>query len=755
MRAQLLVVPIFVAACSAGADPSGRDAAVADRAVMDVGAAPDVAPAADAGDDCDADRECNDHVACTVDHCAAGVCTHEPCEGCCGDGLACRVGSGCVRAPRICTRDDDCDDEVDCTLDSCVDETSCENQPQSELCPPGQICTTAGCTERPPPCVTDDDCRTANRCLRFHCEPEFGCQLDGVIDCDDGDACTTDECDGSDGCANVLVDADGDGDVPIECGGHDCDDHDRTRHGSAPERCENAVDDDCDGDINEGCCDTGAMCMTACGSTGQLTLDGMECPCLPPAEACNDRDDDCDGDVDEGFDCRAAETRPCMSACGTMGMQRCEDCAWTDCTPPEETCNGADDDCDATADEDFACVAGMTSTCMTSCGSTGTTTCSPSCTAGACTPPMESCNGRDDDCDGTCDNGAMCCSGATADCASMGFASGTATCAADCTWNTTACETCGNGRIDAFEECDGSALGGATCESRGFGGGMIACRPDCTLDTTRCTRCGPWGTLRPVAELDTSEQEASSVVRADGLEIHYGHREGTSNWVVRRASRATPDVSFAGISQALGDNLVPTGLSGDGLVLYLDNNAGIVGSIDLYVATRADTASPFGPAMLLGGSPPGLSTDGIDERARLSPDGLVVYWGSDRPGGMGGTDIWRARRATPAGSFGSIEHVPELSSPAPDCCVTFSADARTVLFSSQRGARGMEILQADAAGPLGPFGTPALVAELNSDGNDRDPWLSSDGQTVYFTSDRAGGAGAQDLWMATRTCRSP
>ena len=49
---------------------------------------------------------------------------------------------------------------------------------------------------------------------------------------------------------------------------------------------------------------------------------------------------------------------------------------------------------------------------------------------------------------------------------------------------------CGNGQLDAGEECDGTNLGGATCAGEGFFGGTLACNSNCTLDTSECSDCG-------------------------------------------------------------------------------------------------------------------------------------------------------------------------------------------------------------------------------------------------------------------------
>lgn len=101
-------------------------------------------------------------------------------------------------------------------------------------------------------------------------------------------------------------------------------------------------------------------------------------------------------------DCTDGETRDCSNACGA-GTQACDHGAWTACSAPagtSETCNGADDDCDGSADE------GVTRACSTACGA-GV----ESCVAGAfaaCSaraPGAETCSHADEDCDGRVDEG--------------------------------------------------------------------------------------------------------------------------------------------------------------------------------------------------------------------------------------------------------------------------------------------------------------------------------------------------------------
>jgi hypothetical protein len=46
--------------------------------------------------------------------------------------------------------------------------------------------------------------------------------------------------------------------------------------------------------------------------------------------------------------------------------------------------------------------------------------------------------------------------------------------------------TCGNGKIDANEQCDGASLGGKDCTSQGYSSGSLRCTSNCTFDVSGC-----------------------------------------------------------------------------------------------------------------------------------------------------------------------------------------------------------------------------------------------------------------------------
>ncbi|MBL8786370.1 MAG: hypothetical protein JNJ59_15825 [Deltaproteobacteria bacterium] len=128
----------------------------------------------------------------------------------------------------------------------------------------------------------------------------------------------------------------------------------------------NAQDDDCDGTTDEDVVGLGEPCdgndSDKCKNGISICAEGGGVTCLESGDAkvelCNDLDDDCDGATDNGFDVGTLCDGPddpdlCPDGhkvCSADGLGTvCQD----DAAGPIELCNGVDDDCDTTVDEGF------------------------------------------------------------------------------------------------------------------------------------------------------------------------------------------------------------------------------------------------------------------------------------------------------------------------------------------------------------------------------------------------------------------
>lgn len=149
---------------------------------------------------------------------------------------------------------------------------------------------------------------------------------------------------------------------------------------------------------------------------------------------------------------------------------------------------------------------------------------------------------------------------------------------------------------------------------------------------------------------------------------------------------------------------------------------------------------------------PGVaSTEFSEARLTISPDGRTALWfARNRPGGPGGYDIWMSRRSA-RGDWVAAEPV-SFNSPARDFDPAFTADGRYVYFSSDRagGSGGDDVWRVAVSGR--GFGEPENAGPaVNSAKNEWAPMLSPDGRTLLFSSDGHPGAGRMDLFTAQLT----
>ena len=187
-------------------------------------------------------KQCVDAMTCDgAGECKGGSSKAGPCD----DGNACTSGDTCVDGDCVGGSELDCDDVNSCTTDECDHSEGCvhvaNNLPcdddgsddGDDMCREGGTCVDGACVHRPVDCddgneCTTDGCDRSQGCWHtsnsLSCDDGDACTMgdtcaDGACvggrarDCDDGNGCTTDSCDRSWGCMhspNSLPCNDGD-----------------------------------------------------------------------------------------------------------------------------------------------------------------------------------------------------------------------------------------------------------------------------------------------------------------------------------------------------------------------------------------------------------------------------------------------------------------------------------------------------------------------------------------------------------------
>jgi hypothetical protein len=188
----------------------------------------------------------------------------------------------------------------------------------------------------------------------------------------------------------------------------------------------------------------------------------------------------------------------------------------------------------------------------------------------------------------------------------------------------------------------------------------------------------------------------------------------------------------------------------DNVTLYFASKRPGAGKTDVYVAFRPDRSAPFGQVKALDA----VNTE-HSESISMAPDGLTAFLATNRPGGPGGTDIWIATRASISIPWSNalFEPDPTLSTAENDYDPVLSADGLRLyyaLIDAPGGPGYQDLAMATRSAPDAPFAPPTLIPDVSSWGEDSDPTLSPDERVMVFTSDRPGGSGGTDLWYAVR-----
>jgi hypothetical protein len=280
------------------------------------------------------------------------------------------------------------------------------------------------------------------------------------------------------------------------------------------------------------------------------------------------------------------------------------------------------------------------------------------------------------------------------------------------------------------------------------------------------SKLGAWSAPINVGPpLNTEYNDMYAILTADGLTVYFtsdrpvGGLGGDDLWVSRRESTDAPwgePENLTILNSPYNDSLSVFNTSGNIMYFHSDRPGGC-GVGDLWMS-RAKPGGDAWTAPVNMGCVVNTSFTEIAPAFYANDDlGLsTIYFGSNRPGGIGDFDIYQTTTTDEdleSAVWGPGVLVPELSSPKRDTRTFVRRDGREVFITTNRdfGLGGLDIWVATREDSSNRWSTPVNPGPpLNSTADDGSPALSRDGRTLYFFSNRLGGFGGRDIWFTVR-----
>ncbi|TRX52630.1 OmpA family protein [Fulvivirga sp. M361] len=188
-------------------------------------------------------------------------------------------------------------------------------------------------------------------------------------------------------------------------------------------------------------------------------------------------------------------------------------------------------------------------------------------------------------------------------------------------------------------------------------------------------------------------------------------------------------------------NVGTAGLSVDGqrMLVFI---GGAEGTGNLYSIDKS--GKEWSKPVTLGNQ---INSRNLETTASLTPDGKTIYFASNRPGGYGGLDLYKSEKLE-SGEWGEPVNLGgEVNSKYDEDAPFIHPDQWTLFFTSDghntMGGRDIFVTRLFN----GAWTTPENMGyPINTTANDDYFTLTADGRRAYFSSDRKGGKGGQDIY---------
>lgn len=256
------------------------------------------------------------------------------------------------------------------------------------------------------------------------------------------------------------------------------------------------------------------------------------------------------------------------------------------------------------------------------------------------------------------------------------------------------------------------------------------------------------------SSINTNEQEYSPAFAIDEQTMYITRRTGDL-----RDSRPNEDIYFAtrntdgswnpiknlGRPINTSDNEGAFSISSDGHYIFFTScsRRGGKGQCDIWLTI--DNDGEWSEPMNLQAP---INTRHWESQPSIASNGKTLYFTSDRPGGYGGTDLWKAN----FGETGWEEPInlgPEINTPFDEQFPFIHSDNNTLYFSSEgHPGMGKSDLFLSRLGPEGNWGSPVNLGHpINTSGYDWNMIVARDGKTALYSSDKMpDGKGGLDIY---------
>ena len=214
-------------------------------------------------------------------------------------------------------------------------------------------------------------------------------------------------------------------------------------------------------------------------------------------------------------------------------------------------------------------------------------------------------------------------------------------------------------------------------------------------------------------------------------EIHVSYRNIGGKWSVPQVIPINSkfNVGTAGISPD-GENML--------IFVGSSNNTG-----SIYRIKRDGTNAWSQPIPL----ERGINSDYLESTASISADGKTLYFASNRPGGYGGMDLYKSEK-NKDGSWNKPQNLgPVINSKYDEDAPYIHPDGKTLFFTSNgmNSIGGNDIFKTVYIGKK--WQEPKNMGyPINTTADDNYFTLTADGSVGYFSSNRLGGKGGQDIY---------